>query len=263
VVLLGSLIFANVCSSTFYPTDADLRWRYRNLNVNPVYTQTFSQTGADALLEQRRFAVRTAPGNVHLAGLTHPTRGRDAYSRGQRATHQAHWRDYSQQRGLEGRGALGLSLQTQRPDRNFLTSPAFSRSKTASSPGRPPALPQAGLRRSGSRLVSGASLASVLAAGPPTGLPRVWGGVEPLRSPRPALFATYKLMSARSNKPCGSSYPGIAEARPRPARCSPRPIAVAPRQRACARSCLANARPTPPPAPGWFGVSPAQNSSPP
>jgi len=62
VVLLGSLIFANVCSSTFYPTDADLRWRYRNLNVNPVYTQTFSQAGADALLEQRRFAVRTAPG---------------------------------------------------------------------------------------------------------------------------------------------------------------------------------------------------------
>lgn len=58
-VLLGSLAFADVCSSAFYPTDADLRWRYRNLNDNQVYTQTFAQTGMNTLLEQRRFAGRT------------------------------------------------------------------------------------------------------------------------------------------------------------------------------------------------------------
>ncbi|MCX7601811.1 MAG: hypothetical protein N2Z75_07705 [Meiothermus sp.] len=59
VVWLGSLAFGNVCSSAFYPTDPDLRWRYRNLNDNQVYTQTFTQAGVGALLEQRRFAART------------------------------------------------------------------------------------------------------------------------------------------------------------------------------------------------------------
>ncbi|MDW8425789.1 MAG: hypothetical protein RMK51_07635 [Meiothermus sp.] len=59
VVWLGSLAFGNVCSSAFYPTDPDLRWRYRNLNDNQVYTQTFSPAGVGALLEQRRFATRT------------------------------------------------------------------------------------------------------------------------------------------------------------------------------------------------------------
>ncbi len=56
---LCSLAFGNVCSSAFYPTDPDLRWRYRTLNDNQVYTQTFTQAGVGALLEQRRFAART------------------------------------------------------------------------------------------------------------------------------------------------------------------------------------------------------------
>ena len=59
MVLLGGLAFANLCSSAFYPTETGLQWRYRNLNDNQVYTQTFVQTGADSLLEQRRFAGRT------------------------------------------------------------------------------------------------------------------------------------------------------------------------------------------------------------
>ncbi len=59
VAYLGGLAFGNVCSSSFYPTDSDLRWRYRNLNDNQVYTQTFSPIGPGTLLEQRRFTSRT------------------------------------------------------------------------------------------------------------------------------------------------------------------------------------------------------------
>ena len=58
-VWLGSLAWGSVCSSTFYPTEADLRWRYRNLGDNQVYTQSFTRTGADSLLEQRRYTNRT------------------------------------------------------------------------------------------------------------------------------------------------------------------------------------------------------------
>ncbi len=57
-VLLGGVAFANLCSSAFYPTNAELRWRYRNLNDNQVYTQTFTQTGSSAVVEQRRYAER-------------------------------------------------------------------------------------------------------------------------------------------------------------------------------------------------------------
>jgi hypothetical protein len=59
IVWLGSLALGQVCSSAFYPTDPDLRWRYRRLNDNQVYTQTFTHLGVDALIEQRRFANRT------------------------------------------------------------------------------------------------------------------------------------------------------------------------------------------------------------
>lgn len=59
VMWLGSLALGNGCSSAFYPTDPDLRWRYRNLHDNQVYTQTFIQTGPGVLLEQRRFSTRT------------------------------------------------------------------------------------------------------------------------------------------------------------------------------------------------------------
>jgi len=59
VVWLGSLAFGDVCSSAFYPTKPELRWRYRNLTNNQIYTQTFVRTGPDTLLEQRYFSERT------------------------------------------------------------------------------------------------------------------------------------------------------------------------------------------------------------
>jgi len=58
-VWLSSLALAGVCSSSFYPTDPDLRWRYRNLGDNQTYTQTFTPTSPSTLLEQRRYTNRT------------------------------------------------------------------------------------------------------------------------------------------------------------------------------------------------------------
>lgn len=58
-VWLGSLALGSVCSSPFYPTDADLRWRYRTLGNNQTYAQSFTPTSPGTLLEQRRYTDRT------------------------------------------------------------------------------------------------------------------------------------------------------------------------------------------------------------
>ncbi|RDI96306.1 hypothetical protein DV704_00305 [Meiothermus sp. QL-1] len=57
-----ALIFSGLalaCTTPFYPTDPSLRWRYRVLNDNQVYTQSFVSNGPNALLERRQFADRT------------------------------------------------------------------------------------------------------------------------------------------------------------------------------------------------------------
>ncbi len=59
LVWLGSLALANLCANPFYPTDPSLRWRYRNLASQEVYTQSFSPLGPSALLERRQFANRS------------------------------------------------------------------------------------------------------------------------------------------------------------------------------------------------------------
>ena len=59
IVWLGSLALGQVCSSAFYPTDPDLRWRYCRLNDNQVYTQTFTHFGGVAFIVQLGFAFGT------------------------------------------------------------------------------------------------------------------------------------------------------------------------------------------------------------